>query len=233
MNYDIRAVQKRLKTLGFDPGPIDGILGRRTIDAVAAFQEKEELDIKMPGTIGPKTLAALFPDDAQEAEAAPLTKAPWFELALRKKGLHEETNFKELSQFLKSDGRTLGDPRALPWCGDFVETCIAVTLPGEPLPTNPYLARNWLKFGASVKPTFGSVLVFWRGSKQGTSGHVGFAAGENASSYYVLGGNQSNAVTVAPIAKSRLLGARWPNSAPRPEVHLPKMSGGVLSINEA
>ena len=30
---------------------------------------------------------------------------------------------------------------------------------------------------------------------------------------HVLGGNQSNAVTVARIAKDRLLGARWPRSA--------------------
>ena len=43
MNYDIRAVQKRLKELGFNPGPIDGVLGRRTIEAVKAFQVKEKL----------------------------------------------------------------------------------------------------------------------------------------------------------------------------------------------
>jgi uncharacterized protein (TIGR02594 family) len=233
MNYDIRAVQKRLKELGFNPGPVDGVLGRRTIEAVKAFQAKEKLDIKMPGTIGPKTLAALFPEGGGKVEVTPLTTAPWFDLALRKKGLHEARDFSELSKFLKKDGKTLGDPRKLPWCGDFVETCIAVTVPGEPLPTNPYLARNWMKFGSSIKPTFGAVLVFWRGTKDGSSGHVGFAAGESSSSYYVLGGNQSDAITVVAISKARLLGARWPNTVPRPEIHLATMAGGVLSINEA
>lgn len=232
MSYDMKAIQKRLKELGFDPGPIDGVAGRRTIEAVKAFQEKRKLSIKMPGTIGAKTLAALFPEAGKQAEVRPLASIPWLDLAIRKKGLHESRDYRELSTFLKSDGRTLGDHRRLPWCGDFAETCIAVTLPDEPLPTNPYLARNWLKLGSAIKPTLGAVLVFWRGSKTGTSGHVGFAVGESGSSYYVIGGNQSNAITVAPISKARLLGVRWPATVARPEIHLPRMSGGVISVNE-
>ena len=51
-----------------------------------------------------------------------------------------------------------------------------------------------------------AVLVFERGS----GGHVGFAIGQDDTHFFVLGGNQSDAVTIARIAKSRLLGARWP-----------------------
>tara|TARA_R110002126_G_scaffold44153_2_gene126133 strand:+ start:545 stop:1216 length:672 start_codon:yes stop_codon:yes gene_type:complete len=52
-----------------------------------------------------------------------------------------------------------------------------------------------------VQPITGAVLVFERGS----GGHVGFAIGQDDTNFYVLGGNQSDAVTVARIAKSLLL----------------------------
>jgi hypothetical protein len=51
--------------------------------------------------------------------------------------------------------------------------------------------------------------------------------------FYNLGGNQSNAVTVTPIAKNRLLGCRWPASAATGRIHLARMTGGKLSVNEA
>ena len=35
--------------------------------------------------------------------------------------------------WLKRDGRSLGDPSKHPWCSDFVETCIRMGLPDEPL----------------------------------------------------------------------------------------------------
>lgn len=35
--------------------------------------------------------------------------------------------------WLKRDGRSLGDPFKTPWCGGFVETCIRLSLPDKPL----------------------------------------------------------------------------------------------------
>lgn len=545
---DNRALQTALKERGFDPGPVDGIISRRTIAAVAAFQKAEGLDIKWPGTIGPKTLEALFGKKKQEI--SPLVGKPWFDMALTKKGLHEKRDNAELKEFLKSDGSTLGDPSKLPWCfageveiltedgwqrfdrlsagrvwqvdesgkaslsgylpvekdyngeahqiegstfqgvcdkdhqwwgswsyetrqrlespdrkgtldqlttaglriprveteawgvnmtdeqitllaafisdgyvhrgklefavsrerklqalaelnpdhvyrnktaygrsttpltnytfekpewfdgvfseykrltrefinglskaqcgvflnayaqfdgnvradgritlytsddgmrddliqiaalagywpriekggrseltkkaswrigfmpttdrrnrirkedvslinytgkmycvtvpqgriivrgrnmtpcvtgncGDLIQTCIALTLPGEQIPINPYLARNWMKFGKEIKPTLGAILVFWRGSRTGFQGHVGFYAGESldGKKLYVLGGNQSDMISVAPLGADRLLGARWPLTAPTPDKReRPLMIGGKLSINEA
>ena len=75
-------------------------------------------------------------------------------------------------------------------------------LPDEPLlgalGTNPYWARNWLLFGRDTKPVTGAVLIFERGF----GGHVGFAVGQDDTHFYVLGGNQSDAITIARIAKS-------------------------------
>jgi len=226
-------IQKRLKKLGFDPGPLDGVPGRETSAAVKAFQKSKKLE--EDGVVGPETLEALFPD--KPAETLGDINLPWLDLALRKKGLHEGKNHAELSAFLRSDGKTLGDPAKNPWCGDFVETCIAVTLSNERLPSNPYLARNWLGFGQAIEPTMGAIAVYWRGSKRGTQGHVAFLVGEgksrNGPVFYNLGGNQSDAVTVTPIAKDRLLGCRWPSSVATGPVHLAKMTGGKLSVNEA
>ena len=82
-------------------------------------------------------------------------------------------------------------------------------LPDEPLlgalDTHPYRTHNWLLFGQKIKPVAGAVLIFERGS----SGHVGFAVCQDDAHFCVLGGNQSDAVTRARIAKSAC-SARWP-----------------------
>ena len=101
-----------------------------------------------------------------------------------------------------------------------------MALPDEPLlvalGTNPYWARNWLLFGQQTKPVTGAVLIFERGS----GGHVGFAVGQDDTHFFVLGGNQSDAVTIARIAKSRLLGARWPSTYPPHQQRLLTMKPG-------
>jgi uncharacterized protein (TIGR02594 family) len=95
------------------------------------------------------------------------------------------------------------------WCGLFM--AYVVKQSGRtPIP-NPLWARNWAKWGAKVdllkdKASLGDVLVFERGS----GGHVGIYIAEDATTYYVLGGNQSNTVNVARYQKSRLLAVRRP-----------------------
>ena len=213
----VRAAQQRLLDLGYDPGPIDGEYGPRTSAAVRSFQfaagvtQPDGKPLKFPGSIGPSTLAALGIDGPR-----PPVKPPWMAEGERVLGLHEDIDTQDLSSWLKADGRTLGDPRKLPWCGDFVETCVRLALPTEPIPANPYGARNWLDFGRPCGPALGAVAVFWRVAKNGWQGHVGFLAGENPAvgKVYVLGGNQSDRVSVVALSKSRLLGYRWPAGYP-------------------
>jgi uncharacterized protein (TIGR02594 family) len=236
-----REVQAALLSLGFDPGPVDGVAGAKTRAAVKAFQKAA--GIPFDGVAGPQTWAALS-KMLMAAKKPPVgivprpsTPPPWHEELLRRKGLHEVRDRSKLMAWLRSDGKTLGDPARLPWCGDAIETCLALTLPDEPLPTNPYLARNWLKLGIPLTtPALGCILVFWRGSKTGTSGHVGLYAGEDAQGYlHVLGGNQSNAITIARLDKARLLGMRWPASYPKPTSGrvLLSAAGAPVSTNEA
>ncbi len=54
----VTGTQARLKNLGFDPGPIDGILGPKTTNAIRAFQAKNP-PLAVDGICGPKTWANL------------------------------------------------------------------------------------------------------------------------------------------------------------------------------
>lgn len=200
----IRQIQAALDRLGHRPGAIDGRWGVRTARA----------------------LRQLIAANGRSAAVAPQGPLPWIAEAKSALRRHEARDRTWLMDWLKRDGRTLGDPSKNPWCGDFVETCIRMGLPEEPLlgalGTNPYWARNWLLFGHETRPIVGAVLVFARGS----GGHVGFAVGQDDTHFYVLGGNQSDAVTTARIAKSRLLGARWPATYPLRTQRLPTMKPG-------
>ncbi|MEA3539570.1 MAG: TIGR02594 family protein [Pseudomonadota bacterium] len=210
----VQQIQHELARRGFDPGIIDGIWGRRTERSVRAFQERNNLLVD--GIVGPKTWQALLGTDAIDV-AWNNPGIPWFQEARRLIGVKERVgpgNEPEIIGWAKASGISYDDDD-IPWCGLLVAHCISSTLRDEPLPNNPLGARNWLKFGAPSDPSLGTILVFWREKEYGWKGHVGFYAGEDKSgAFHVLGGNQSNCVSIARIKRDRLLGARWPASAP-------------------
>jgi uncharacterized protein (TIGR02594 family) len=208
-----KEIQKKLISLGFPVGKAgaDGIMGRDTQAALRRYQQTHKLPIT--GLADTLTLNLLF-GKSQPSASVPMP--PWLDLANQKKGLHESRDNGILRTFLKLGKGTIGDPAKIAWCGDFVETCIAVSLPNETVLANPYAAINWLKFGVETQARVGAVLVFHRGDPKSWQGHVGFYVGEDATHYHVLGGNQSNAVTISRIAKGRLRpgGIRWPATYP-------------------
>lgn len=116
-----------------------------------------------------------------------------------------------------------------PWCGVFVAHCMQEA--GLPFPKTYMRAKAWSDYGALLRRDRlapGAILVFDR--KGG--GHVGFYVGEDAGFYYVLGGNQSNAVNVMKLGKSRLVASRWPRG--EPVIGGPvQMKGGMISTDEA
>lgn len=70
-----RQIQARLKELGFDPGPVDGVRGRRTIAALKAFQRVHGL---VPdGIAGKLTLAELFEPAMPQRDRDPWLPKPW------------------------------------------------------------------------------------------------------------------------------------------------------------
>lgn len=161
---------------------------------------------------------------------------PWIVEAEKVLGLHEVRDNKALSAWLKSDGKFLGNPSKMPWCGDFVDTAMTRALPKEPRPgalgLNPYWALNWGLLGVACAPCFGAVVTFERPS----GGHVGFLVGisTDGAFYLVLGGNQGNTVSRTWIAKRRARATRWPATYVNPNIPLPVLKKtGAASKNEA
>lgn len=119
---------------------------------------------------------------------------------------------------------------SIPWCGLFA--AVVAKRAGKEIVENPLWARNWMNFGSAVgTPGLGDVLVFVRNG----GGHVGFYIAEDDTAYHVLGGNQSDAVTITRISKIRCLGGRRPFYMNRPVSVKPYIvkATGKLSENEA
>lgn len=116
-----------------------------------------------------------------------------------------------------------------PWCGVFVAHCMDEV--GLPYPKFYMRAKAWSDYGSLLRRDRlapGAILVFDRAG----GGHVGFYVGEDAGHYFVLGGNQGNAVNVMKLGKTRLIASRWPKG--EPVIGGPKyLTGGKVSTNEA
>jgi uncharacterized protein (TIGR02594 family) len=134
----------------------------------------------------------------------------------------------------------------IPWCGLYAAIVVFRRLKNiSEVVASPLWARNWTKYGVEVSkqvsgklvnvagrvPSLGDVLVFVRNG----GGHVGFYVGEDANYFHVLGGNQSNAVTITRIAKSRCIAVRRPPYVIPPKSLRPiKLAAtGAVSKNEA
>lgn len=102
-----------------------------------------------------------------------------------------------------------GESDETPWCAAFANWCLAkagVVGTGKPN------ARSFLDIGESVQlleANPGDIVVFWRGDPKGWTGHVAFFwARRDDDTIEVLGGNQSNAVSIATYPIRRILGIR-------------------------
>lgn len=157
---------------------------------------------------------------------------PWLLEARRHMGEKEVPGARH-SSFIMGMIAALGGPfqdDETPWCGTFVAFCMMKA--GHEPPKHWYRARAWLDWGQPVplsRPCLGALAVYGRDG----GAHANFIVGESRTHWYGAGGNQSNAVNVMPIAKSRLLGLRWPASLPLSTSPLPLMTGGTVSRNEA
>lgn len=105
----MKASEKLLKKLGFNPGEIDGLFDARTQRAVKAYEKKAKL--KQDGAIGTNQLAKMK-KDAKNADY----RQKVLDTARRFMGFHEKgVNGNPFSKFF---GRP---PEG--WCADFVSYC--------------------------------------------------------------------------------------------------------------
>lgn len=216
-----RDVQNALIARGFDVGPAgaDGKIGPRTLSAM----------IKALDQIPLKTFPSETPDK--------LNDPAWLAVARKYvgqkeiKGPHHNPHILE---WWKDIGSHYKDDET-PWCGAFVGGVLAEA--GIQPVKNGASARAWLNLPVKLdKPAYGSIVVFWRGAKSGSAGHVGFVVGRDKfGNLMVLGGNQSDAVNIKPFDTARVLGYRWPGIYPYADrFNLPLLgSDGKTSTNEA
>ena len=149
-----------------------------------------------------------------------MTELPWIEIArgyigiredkssktnpVIEKWLHKMPSFKGASRAWWNDDET-------PWCGLFTGYCLGVT--GRHVVKEWYRAKSWESAKEMTKlsdPAYGCIVTFTRDG----GGHVGFVVGNNQSGkLMVLGGNQGDAVSIAPFELSRVTGYYWPSFA--------------------
>ena len=186
------------------------------------------------GMLEPAAKAVLeFPKDAPPAIENPTQEATrpvppnndkagapeWYlaaskEIGVRETGNNSGPNLKRY-RTLAGAGAD-GDP----WCAIFVNAMFGSCSPAIP-GTRSALARSFSNHQNFVKlggPALGAVVVFSRGQPSSGLGHVGFYNGETSQSIYVLGGNQKDAVQIAPMKKGQLVGYYWPASKAQPAI---------------
>lgn len=169
-----------------------------------------------------------------EKEGAPkmLVEALKHYGTLEKKGRGSNPNITRWAQETGVSGWYTDDD--IPWCGLFVgvvaKRCGYGFAPGKLL-----AAREWAHWGQDVpkgREMLWDVLVFQRPG----GGHVGFYVGENDKAFLVYGGNQSDSVGFAWIAKDRLISTRRPFYKIGEPDNVRKImltETGALSTNEA
>lgn len=103
-----------------------------------------------------------------------------------------------------------------PWCSSFVNfICFLLGVPRS----RSLAARSWLLVGQSIPLSDAQrgydVVVLTRGTGAqpgpdviAAPGHIGFYAGQTATTVELLGGNQGNAVSLASFPKARILSVR-------------------------
>ena len=118
-------------------------------------------------------------------------------------GLHERHDRQELKSLIGVD------PVRTEWCAAYVDYVLELNgLNG----TDSLLAKSYKRWGIPVRePKVWDVVIFDRG-REAWQGHVGFYMGSftrNGQIYYlILGGNQSDAVTIEAYPQNKVEGIR-------------------------
>ncbi len=163
----------------------------------------EDQNLIFPGM----SINILTPDQEESTDTSQYPE--WYNIALREleSGVSEIPGKKNNPRILEYHSHTLlhATDDETPWCSSFVNWCIEKSgLSG----TRSAAARSWLKWGKQLEePQVGCIVVFKRGNSW--QGHVGFYHNETNNHILVLGGNQSNSVSIKSYPKPDLLAYRW------------------------
>jgi uncharacterized protein (TIGR02594 family) len=139
------------------------------------------------------------------------TPFPWIKFVMQEYGQRElygkSANNPRILSYLATSGKFSNDET--PWCSAFANWCMEQAgFRG----TGKANARSWATWGTNLlSPSYGCIAVLWRESLNSAKGNVGFYAGKQGHSIWLLGGNQNNAVSLKDYPAHRLLRWRWPS----------------------
>lgn len=147
-----------------------------------------------------------------EPAPKPVADPPWIAWARQQLGTKEAPGAADNDKIVRWDELTTLPEEcwhdATAWCAVFVNAAFAYC--GIKTPKSA-AAADWLKFGTPVvKPQLGDVVVFkWDDGQY----HVALVLALEGGQVQVIGGNQSNAVTIANYPKTNVMGFRRPKTA--------------------
>ncbi len=246
---DVKAVQLAMRSLGYALTGT-GYFGNATDVAVTAFQARAGL--VADGDVGNTTAKALDVALGGKVMNADLPVVPhleisrplWLEAGVKLLGTREGAGSKDnviIIDWAHEEGGSIASSYthdSIPWCALFANHILTkVNLKG----TETLWALDFAdpKKWPCVKLPGPAVGAFAPMLRDG-GGHITIVAGKDQNGRIMgLGGNQSDAVTIAPFAVSRLnKGFFWPAGVPLPTqfglAHLPLItSSGKVSSNEA
>lgn len=213
---NVRRLQKLLSDKGYEVAT-SGTFDTLTYDAVRAFQssnvDADGLPLKVDGIAGPLTLSALSRSSKPSKAAFPLgidfpamPDASLGGTTTGRNGLRSaigelragagEIGGNNRGKWVRKYLNNLA-PEGSPWCAGFVSWCLSDGNPGNTPIAYSLGARAILaeckKMGFIVNdsPLPGDLVVWWRGSKTGWEGHIGFVHQLKDGKLYTIEGNKS------------------------------------------
>lgn len=222
-----------------------GYFGTATDTAVSAFQKRYNVN-PVDGEIGPITAKAI--DDAPLGDKLPsvvhteISRPLWVEAGIKLLGTHEGLGSKDnptIIDWAKDEGGDIAKEYphdSIPWCALFANHILTkVGLKG----TETLWALDFAGKWPCVRLAGPAVGAFAPMKRDG-GGHITIIVGKDQHGNVMgLGGNQSDAVTIAPFNVNRLnQGFYWPKGVTLPTTlgfnSLPLInSSGKISTNEA
>jgi uncharacterized protein (TIGR02594 family) len=210
-----------------DPAARDKLIARRKAFlpaglAVKALFETTERLLDEKFLEADKLIRKHFPE-VIPPETALSGEAPWFKIA------EEEMSAWKTGGLVESSGagkakvleyfRSTGSPtnRVVPWCGAFIAHCLAKSgaAPAASIIPESTIAARWKRWGntelkltADAQIPQGAIVVTVPLAPE-ASGHVGFFNRFVPDGVELLGGNQSNRVSLMKVKRSQVVAIRW------------------------
>ena len=136
----------------------------------------------------------------------------WFNVATGEIGVKEYRNGSNprVIEYAKTNG--FSDDQT-PWCASFVKWCLKqASVSTDGITGMARSASRASSMEKLDKPLYGCIAVLSRPPNP-SSGHIAFLQGIQGGRLKLLGGNQSNAVTISGYPSGRLIGFYWPKGS--------------------